>query len=367
MKKSIMGIIVCLLLVGIVGFFLYRNPPKQEENSKKVETEKKIIEEMTIEEKVGQLFLVRYDSSLVESYNSKNPGGYILFAKDFENHTKESIKKELDNIQKISKYPLIIGVDEEGGYVTRVSRFPAFRKEKFASPKYYFETGGYELLEEMEKEKAELLTSLGINFNLAPVADVSTSEEDFIYSRSFGRNAEETADFIKHMVTYANENHISSCLKHFPGYGNNQDTHTGIAIDNRSYDNFVKNDFLPFEAGIKAGVPAILVSHNVVTSIDDQYPASLSEKVIKELRNTLHFNGIIMTDDLEMDAVKSYVENKEAATLAIKAGNDMIITSNFPSMYEEVIKAVKEKRISEETINKAVERILQWKQNSKLF
>ena len=83
------------------------------------------------------------------------------------------------------------------------------------------------------------------------------------------------------MVEYANKYKINSCLKHFPGYGNNNDTHTGIAIDNRSYENFVENDYLPFEAGIEAGVPSILVSHNIVKCMDEEYPASLSSKVIK--------------------------------------------------------------------------------------
>ena len=322
---------------------------------------------MTIEEKVGQLFLVRYNQADVEYLTNYYPGGYILFAKDFENHTKDSIKKELDNNQKINKYPLILGVDEEGGFVTRVSRFSSFRNEKFYAPKYYYAKGGYELLEQIENEKNQLLKSLGLNLNLAPVADISYNENDFIYSRAFGQPAAETAEFIKNMVTYANNNEINSCLKHFPGYGNNEDTHTGIAIDNRSYENFLTNDFIPFKAGIDANVPSILVSHNIINSIDSAYPASLSEKVIKELRNTLNFTGIVMTDDLAMSAVKQYVTNNEAATLAINAGNDMIITSDFVEMYNEVLESVKNGKIKKDTINKAVLRIISWKKYSNLF
>ena len=163
----------------------------------------------------------------------------------------------------MNKYKLIMAVDEEGGYVTRVSRFPAFRSEKFASPRTYYEQGGYELLEQMENEKATLLKEIGINLNLAPVADVSTNENDFINNRTLGKGAKETSDYIKHMVKYANNNKINSCLKHFPGYGNNEDTHTGIAIDNRSYETFIENDYLPFKAGIEEKVPCILVSHNM--------------------------------------------------------------------------------------------------------
>ena len=331
------------------------------------EEARKVVTKMTIEEKVGQLFLVRYNQADVEYLTNYYPGGYILFAKDFENHTKDSIKKELDNNQKINKYPLILGVDEEGGFVTRVSRFYSFRNEKFYAPKYYYAKGGYELLEQIENEKNQLLKSLGLNLNLAPVADISYNENDFIYSRAFGQPAAETAEFIKNMVTYANNNEINSCLKHFPGYGNNEDTHTGIAIDNRSYENFLTNDFIPFKAGIDANVPSILVSHNIINSIDSAYPASLSEKVIKELRNTLNFTGIVMTDDLAMSAVKQYVTNNEAATLAINAGNDMIITSDFVEMYNEVLESVKNGKIKKDTINKAVLRIISWKKYSNLF
>lgn len=327
----------------------------------------KLVTDMTIEEKIAQLFLVRYDKTYPNKYKDTPPGGYILFAKDFENHTKESIKKELDNAQNTNKYPLIIGVDEEGGYVTRVSRFEAFRSERFKSPRAYYEEGGESLLKETEQEKAELLKSIGINLNLAPVADVSTNENDFIYNRTFGRNATETSELIKKMVEYANENKINSCLKHFPGYGNNVDTHTGVAIDNREYQELKENDYLPFKKGIEAKVPSVLVSHNVINSIDSEYPASLSGKVIYELRNNLGFTGIIMTDDLAMDAVKSYVNDGKAATLAINSGNDMIITSDFETMYNEVLKSYKDGIIKEETINKAVLRIIAWKYESNLF
>ena len=321
----------------------------------------KILKKMTLEEKIGQLFLVRYNDNVDNEIKNYYPGGYILFAKDFKDETKESIKAKLRSNQKESKIPLILGVDEEGGTVTRISRFINFRDEKFKSPQDIYNEGGYDLLEKTESEKAKLLLSLGINLNLAPVADVSTNENDFMYSRSFGKNAEETSIYIKNMVNYANEKMISSTLKHFPGYGNNSDTHTGVAIDDRSYDSIKNNDFLPFISGIEANVPSILVSHNVVNSIDEKYPASLSKKTHNILRNDLEFSGIIMTDDLAMDAVKSYVNDDCAATMAINSGNDMIITTDFVTMYDEVLKNVKENKIKKSIINKAIRRIISWK------
>ena len=322
-----------------------------------------VMEKMTLEEKVGQLFLVRYDVwSAKEQIKNYYPGGYVLFAKDFEDHTKATIKNELDNNQKLSKIPLTFAVDEEGGYVTRVSRFSQFRSEKFLSSQHYYSVGGYEKLKEIEEEKAKLLLSLGLNMNLAPVADVSTNVNDFIHIRTFGKDAKETSTFISNMVGYAKDSGISSCLKHFPGYGNNVDTHTGSAYDKRSYETFTNSDYLPFISGIKAGVPSIMVSHNVMESVDSTYPASLSKKVITgELREKLDFSGIVITDDLAMDAVKSYVTEGSAAVLAINAGNDMIITSDFETMYKEVLNAVNSGIIEQETINNAVRRIIAWK------
>jgi beta-N-acetylhexosaminidase len=124
---------------------------------------------------------------------------------------------------------------------------------------------------------------------------------------------------------------------------------------------FINNDFLPFKSGIENKVPTILVSHNIINCIDNSYPASLSFKVISELRNTLDFSGIVMTDDLAMDAVKSYVVDGKAATLAINAGNDLIITSDFVNMYNEVLTAVNNGEISLDRINDSVKRILAWK------
>ena len=157
------------------------------------------------------------------------------------------------------------------------------------------------------------------------------------------------------------DDNMISVMKHFPGYGDNGDTHTGVVIDERPYSTFEKSDFLPFESGIKAGGPCILVSHNIVKSMDEKYPASLSKNVHNILRENLNFTGIIMTDDLAMEAVKSYVENGEAAVQAVLAGNDMIISSDFINQKQEVLKAVKNKKISENIINKAVKRILAMK------
>ena len=384
MKKFIISIII-LLLVGVGCYLYFNNNDTDIKNvTNKIKDTKKEIEfkdvsnsifkdnydkaynkmkKMSIEEKVGQLFLVRYDNSMTSEYSKYFPSGYVLFSRDFNGQTKESIKEELSNID--SNIPLAFAVDEEGGFVTRVSRYINFRNEKFLSPRSYYDQGGYDLVKKMEKEKAELLLSIGINLNLAPVADVSTNPNDFIYNRSFGLNAEETSTFIKNMVEYSNEFGISSCLKHFPGYGNNVDTHTGSATDNRSYETFTSSDYLPFVAGIKEKVPMILVSHNIVTSIDDEVPASLSIKIHEELRDKLKFSGIIITDDLDMSAIKDNYQ--DGAVMAVNSNNDLIITSDFINDYNKVLSAYKNKIIDEKTIDRAVTRIIAWKYSYKIM
>ena len=377
--KKVLIVVLGVMVVGLLGFVFTNNSKVDNKLNKDIKVNKNInsnelfskeyesaqvkLDNMSLEEKVGQLFLVRYDKNMALSWiNDYYAGGYILFAKDFDNHTKESIKEELSSLNKNSKIPLVFAVDEEGGYVTRVSRYKAFRDEKFPSPRDVYDSLGVEGLESIEKEKGELLLSLGINLNLAPVADVSVDSNDFINIRTFNRDAKETANLIGLMVDYANEVGISSSLKHFPGYGNNVDTHTGVAIDERSYDNFLNNDYLPFEEGIKRKVPSILVSHNIIKCIDSEYPATLSKMIVTgELRNKLNFSGIIITDDLSMGAVSSYVDDNSAAVLAINAGNDLIITSDFVNMYNSVITAVKSGKIKMETIDTAVRRILAWK------
>ena len=318
-----------------------------------------LLNSMTLEEKVGQMFLARYpESGVIDEIKNETPGGYILFSRDFRNETKDSILKELTQCQNESKIKLILGVDENDATVVILSSYKAFRNTKFLSPQDLWKNGGLDAILEDSTEKSNLLKSIGLNMNLAPVADVPTKRTSFIYERSFGRGAEETAIYVNRVVNRMNEDNIMSTLKHFPGYGDNIDTHTGIAIDKREYSTFQTSDFLPFKSGIEAKAPTILVSHNIVESMDKEKPASLSENVHKILREELKFSGIIMTDDLAMDAVKGYVENGQAAVQAVLAGNDMIISSDFVKQKSEVINAINNGKIPEEKINLAVRRIL---------
>ena len=284
------------------------------------------IAEMTLEEKVGQLFFVRCpETDAAEEVETYHLGGLLLFGRDYKDAggawlTEDAFASMLASYQAAADVPLFIGSDEEGGTVTRASRNPNLFSSPLKSPQELYAASGMDGLLEETLRYNERLKALGINVNFAPVCDVSTDPGDFIYARSFGKDAQTTADYITRVVPVYEQAGVACILKHFPGYGNNADTHTGIAVDERPYESFETADFLPFSAGIAAGAPFVLVSHNIVNCMDDTLPASLSPKVHEVLRGTLGFDGLIVTDDLAMDAVKSYAQNGSAAVLALLAG-----------------------------------------------
>ena len=317
---------------------------------------------MSLEEKVGQLFFISYpQSNPQENIYKYHIGGYLLFARDFSNKTKEQIINEIQLLQKNSKIPLFLGVDEEGGTVNRISKYTQFRSTPFLSPQELYKSGGFELIIQDTIEKCQLLHELGLNVNFAPVCDISEDPNDFIYLRSFGKDANQTSEYVKTVVTVMTENKIASVLKHFPGYGNNKDTHSEISIDNRSFETFISSDFRPFKAGIDSGSNIVMFSHNVMSCVDDKLPSSLSFRVHEFLRKELNFSGLIITDSLQMNAAKNYGDDAAIAVLAVQAGNDLICCRNADVMMPEILSAVKEGRIKEERINESVQRILEMK------
>ena len=323
-----------------------------------------LIASMSLEQKVGQLFIVRVPESGAEhDVENYQFGGYIMFGRDFADETPDSVRQTIAAYQSASAIPMLIGVDEEGGTVNRVSRYPAFRSTPFPSPANVYRQGGWDAIDANTAEKADLLLSLGINLNLAPVADLPESSSDFIYDRAFGIDPNLTSEFVRRTVSLMNQKGIGCVLKHFPGYGNNADTHTDVVHDIRSYDNFVSRDFLPFTAGINAGAGAVLVAHNIVGCMDGSYPASLSAEVHRILRQELGFSGVIMTDDLYMDAIRKYTGAAEAAVVAVQAGNDMLCCTDYGTQYPAVLAAVQNGTISVERIEESVRRVLVWKRS----
>ena len=328
-----------------------------------------LLSSLTLEEKVGQLFFVRVpDADAAADVSTYHLGGYILFGRDTADKTADALIQTIQSYQDAAAadtgIPLLIGVDEEGGTVVRVSSNPHLRASKFRSPQRAHADGGMEAVLADTREKDILLSALGFNVNLAPVADVSTDPGDFIYDRTLGQDAAATADYVSQVVTQMSGDGMGSVLKHFPGYGNNIDTHTGIAVDERPLENFTNADFLPFQAGTEAGGgrTAVLVSHNIMAAVDDTLPASLSPAVHDLLREQLGFDGVVMTDDLAMEAVAAYSADGAVAVMALEAGNDLIITTDYRTQIPKVIEAVEGGTLSEDTIDTACRRVLTWKQ-----
>ena len=319
---------------------------------------------MTLEEKIGQMLFPRFNlTNYTDDIPIKKPGGFILFAYDFvfnETFIQQYINKSQELSEANVGLPLGLAVDEEGGTVVRVS--PYHRDEGgFPSPQQIYNESGNDGILKIDQEKRDLLRKFFLNVNLAPVADISYNSSDYIFDRTLGRGPEESAEYIeKDVEGYVNDN-FTCCAKHFPGYGNNIDTHGDIAIDKRSYEQFQNEDFLTFEAAIRKQIPMILVSHNIVLCKDKKYPASLSKAWHDILRNELNYTGLILTDDLSMGAIKKYTDNISEAVLAVNAGNDILLTSDYYKHYDALMKAANDGKITEETVDKACKRIIAWK------
>ena len=365
-------LLASLLIVSIIGGIkiylnMHSREVKQDEitsptDNQNVQSIDEILNTMTLEEKVAQMIMARVpETNAVDIMRTYQFGGYTLFGNDFQGKTKEQIIEENKQYQDISKIPVLIGVDEEGGTVNRASLY--LRDTPFASPQELYALGGYEAIITDTKEKDSFLKALGINVNFAPVVDVSSDPEDYMYPRTFGKPAKETAEYATEVVSTMKKDQMGSVAKHFPGYGNNVNTHTEVAYDTRGYEVFEQADFLPFEAATKAGIDGILVSHNIVECMDSRYPASLSPKVHEILRETIDFHGVIITDDLIMNGVSEFGDSGDIAVQAVIAGNDMLFSSDPVTQYQAVLEAVKEGFISVEQIDTSVKRILEWKQN----
>ena len=329
--------------------------------NKRVET---ILKSMSTKEKIAQMLVVSLPENATKTQQEFQYGGYILFAAQFENSTKAKIKKQLQVYQNVSKINMFIAVDEEGGTVVRASKYKQFRSQPFKSPRGVYAAGGAKGLLTDAANKSAFLKDLGINTNFAPVADVPYNSNNFIYSRAFSTNAGSTAKFVQFTVQEMRSKKCISSLKHFPGYGNNGDTHTDVIVDKRSKNTFISRDLKPFEAGIKAGVPMIMVSHNIVNCFDKKNPASMSANVHNYLRQNMGFKAIIITDGLGMTGVrKKYGSDAQVAVQAVLAGNDMLCTPYGKTALKAIGEAVKSGKISRSRIDSSVRRILKVKLN----
>lgn len=324
--------------------------------------EERALAGMSLRQKAAQVVMAScHETGGAERAAAFGVGALCLYSDAFQGKTRAEVRGMTAALQSAAALPLLISVDEEGGSVCRVSTNPLLRAEPFKAPLELLSEGGTALLESDTAEKSALLLSLGVNVNLAPVCDVPLSESDYIYERSFGLDARTSSDCVRLVVGEMKSAGIGCALKHFPGYGGSADTHKGLAYDRRSYSDFEASDFLPFEAGVAAGADAVLVSHNIVECMDAQLPASLSPEVHRILRDELGFEGVAISDDMFMDAIRQFTGGENAAVQAFLAGNDLICCGDFEQSAAAIEAAVKDGTIAEARLDASVLRVLAWK------
>lgn len=334
-----------------------------------------VMKDMTLEQKIGQLFLVCTDSldfhaetemtdTMREKLETLQPGGVIFFSFNLED--REQITKFITQMQGTATIPMFMAVDEEGGTVARVANTEGMKTTKFPPMAEIGATGDAQEAKKVGETIGQDLSLLGFNLDFAPVADLSTNTENTeIGSRSFGSDPAVVSDMVSAEVRGLQDEGISATLKHFPGQGDTgEDTHRGYVNLDTSIDRLRSMEFKPFEAGIKAGVDLIMMSHVAVTNLtQSEVPASLSSLMVTDiLRNELQYDNIIITDAMNMKVITKFYDSSQAAVMALEAGNDMIL---MPDDFEEAVNGVKEAvdsgELSEKTIDRAVEHIIKIK------
>ncbi|GAY73429.1 glycoside hydrolase family 3 N-terminal domain-containing protein [Lentilactobacillus kosonis] len=321
---------------------------------------------MSLDDKIGQLFVteVSNDSTRVKSdIRRYHLGGILLMGNNFVGN-RHSFKQRLASYQTAAKIPLLISTDQEGGSVSRLSDNARISgRDYYLSPQEALTRGGMKKVLANYRSQADNLKSLGINWNLAPVADVSKQPSSFIYARTLGKGYQATAKYISESVKTIQSRGIATSVKHFPGYGAAADTHTGSAAVDRSLSEFKRMDFVPFEAAVKSGADSIMVTHIILNKIDPNRPASLSNKDISILRDDLNYQGVIASDSLQMGAVSDYVNKYHVSRdiVAFSAGNDILLSDDYQTGIPEIRQAIKQNKISLNQLNQSVERILYMK------
>ena len=333
-----------------------------------------IISEMTLEEKVAGLFVVTpegitgVDTAVQAGDGTKKAlekypvGGLVYFKKNIQ--SEEQIKKMVENSVSYCKYPLFVAVDEEGGIVSRLAE--GLKLDNVGPMAEIGSTGDPTKAYEAMKTVGTYMKNYGFNLNFAPVADVLTNDDNSsIGDRSFGTDPTAVAGMVASAMNGLEEVGVTACVKHFPGLGDAaEDTHNGLAIIDKSLDELKQTELIPFMTAIENGANMIMVGHmSLPQLIGDNTPATMSKEVISELlRSELGFNGVVITDAMNMGAITEYYSADEAAIRAFKAGADMVLMpEDFELAYEGVIEAVKDGTISEERINNSLKRVFRIK------
>ena len=321
---------------------------------------------MTIEEKIGQLFMCAFrgermtelNSTMIETLDEYKPSGVILFSENVESKTQ--VLKLIKDLKAYGAITVLVAVDEEGGRVSRVGKL--FDSQVPAAGK----TASVEEALERGRELGRRLKELGFDMNFAPVADINTnSANSVIGDRAFSSDPETAAAYVAASVVGMRSEGILPVAKHFPGHGNtSEDSHYGSAVFEGDMPRFMEVEIIPFIAAINAGVAAVMVGHiNTPYITDDGLPATLSRFLITDtLRGQLGFDRVVITDAMDMGAITQFYDSGEAAVAAIEAGADIILMpASLEVAYNAVLGAVRNGRLTEERIDESVLRVLNMK------
>jgi len=329
------------------------------------------IKELSIEEKIGQMIIVGMETNCITDrittmIKKYKIGGIILYRKNFSTYS-EMLKliRDLKELNKENKIPLFISIDQEGG---RVNRMPK-EIENLPAANKIAKIGDEQLTKEGAEILGQILKKSGYNLNFAPVLDLKRfGDNHSIGDRSFSSDKEIVAQNGVAVMKELQKHGIIPVIKHFPGHGaTTKDSHYMLPIINKKIKQLEKEDMYPFEQAIKNGADAILVGHLLIRGATGIFPASLSRKFIsRNLRKKYKYNGLVVTDDLKMRAIKLLYGPDLAVKKAFQAGNDVIVfrykRDEEIRVIENIIKLTKKGKIKESRINKSVQRIIKIKE-----
>ncbi|MBQ8164987.1 MAG: glycoside hydrolase family 3 protein [Clostridia bacterium] len=342
-------------------------------------TVQSIIDEMTLEEKVAQLFVVvPYALTDISNANAANEtyknvfdkypvGGFCYMGNSIvsESQVKKMISKSQQYSYDRVGVPLFTCIDEEGGTVARIGN-SGIGVPSVGNMCDIGASGDVSAAKNVGSTIGDYLSEFGFNVDFAPVADVlSNPDNTVVKKRSFGSDSEIVSDMALAVMRGLEEKGVYGTLKHFPGHGATEgDTHEGYAYTSKTLEELEKCELIPFADGIESGADFIMVGHiSLPNIIGDNTPASLSHKMITEiLREKMGYDGIIITDALNMGAITKQYSSAEAAVATLLAGSDMILMpDDFVSAYEGVLEAVCDGTVTEKRIDESLERILKIK------
>lgn len=321
---------------------------------------------MNIEQLVGQRFCVGFQGLTAPDYilewiREGRVGGIILFARNIE--SPEQVADLCRSLHEAAPTPLMIGIDQEGGMVARLRQPQGFTESPGAMALAAAQDGT-EQSKAVSKVLGDEMRALGINWNYAPAVDLSyNADNPTVGTRSYGRDSQAVGELAAAAVKGFQAGGVAACAKHFPGLGNTSvDSHLDLPTLDTPVDDLLAQDLVPYRDVVAADIASIMTTHTIFSTLDEDYPATLSPIIIKQLlRDELGFEGVVTTDCLEMQAITKNYGAGESAVLAALAGVDILLVSHTRSMqeaaYDALLEAAKSGRLSGDAIETSQARI----------